>query len=200
MARIAGVDLPREKRVEIALTYIFGIGLPTSQRILDKTAVNPSSRVRDLTDSEVARLRQIIEREVKVEGALRTEVAMNIKRLMDIGSYRGGRHRKGLPVRGQRTHTNARTKKGPRRAIRAKKTVESEGIVHITATFNNTLITITDSKGNTVSWGTAGKSGFKGSKKSTSFAATVAAENCAREAYNMGVRRVHVRVQGPGAG
>ena len=123
MARIAGVDLPREKRVEIALTYIFGIGLPTSQRILDKTAVNPSARVRDLTDSEVARLRQIIEREVKVEGALRTEVAMNIKRLMDIGTYRGGRHRKGLPVRGQRTHTNARTKKGPRRAIAGKKKV-----------------------------------------------------------------------------
>src|SRR5882672_1634615 len=123
MARIAGVDLPREKRVEIALTYIFGIGLPTSQRILDKTAVRPNARVRDLTDSEVARLRQVIEREVKVEGALRTEVAMNIKRLMDIGTYRGGRHRKGLPVRGQRTRTNARTKKGPRRAIAGKKKV-----------------------------------------------------------------------------
>ena len=123
MARIAGVDLPREKRVEIALTYIFGIGLPTSQRILDKTAVSPNARVRDLTDSEVARLRQVIEREVKVEGALRTEVAMNIKRLMDIGTYRGGRHRKGLPVRGQHTHTNARTKKGPRRAIAGKKKV-----------------------------------------------------------------------------
>jgi len=123
MARIAGVDLPREKRVEIALTYIFGIGLPTSQHLLDKTAVNPSTRVRDLSDAEVARLRQVIEREVKVEGALRTEVAMNIKRLMDIGSYRGSRHRKGLPVRGQRTHTNARTKKGPRRAIAGKKKV-----------------------------------------------------------------------------
>jgi len=123
MARIAGVDLPREKRVEIALTYIFGIGLPTSQRILDQTAVNPDARVRDLSDAEVARLRQVIEREVKVEGALRTEVAMNIKRLMDIGSYRGTRHRKGLPVRGQRTHTNARTKKGPRRAIAGKKKV-----------------------------------------------------------------------------
>lgn len=123
MARIAGVDLPREKRVEIALTYIFGIGVPTSQRILDQTAVNPSTRVRDLTDAEVARLRQTIEREVRVEGALRTEVAMNIKRLMDIGTYRGTRHRKGLPVRGQRTHTNARTKKGPRRAIAGKKKV-----------------------------------------------------------------------------
>lgn len=123
MARIAGVDLPREKRVEVALTYIFGVGLSTSQRILDKTGVSPDSRVRDLTDAEVARLRQVIEREVKVEGALRTEVAMNIKRLMDIGSYRGGRHRRGLPVRGQRTHTNARTKKGPRRAIAGKKRV-----------------------------------------------------------------------------
>jgi small subunit ribosomal protein S13 len=123
MARIAGVDLPREKRVEIALTYIFGVGLATAQRILDKTGVSPDSRVRDLSDAEVARLRQVIEREVKVEGALRTEVAMNIKRLMDIGSYRGMRHKKGLPVRGQRTHTNARTKKGPRRPIAGKKKV-----------------------------------------------------------------------------
>jgi small subunit ribosomal protein S13 len=123
MARIAGVDLPREKRVEIALTYIYGVGLATAQRILDKTGVSPDSRVRDLSDAEVARLRQVIEREVKVEGALRTEVAMNIKRLMDIGSYRGMRHKKGLPVRGQRTHTNARTKKGPRRPIAGKKKV-----------------------------------------------------------------------------
>jgi small subunit ribosomal protein S13 len=123
MARIAGVDLPREKRVEVALTYIFGIGMPTAQHLLDKTAVNPNTRVRDLSDAEVARLRQVIEREVKVEGALRTDVAMHIKRLMDIGSYRGSRHKKGLPVRGQRTHTNARTKKGPRRAIAGKKKV-----------------------------------------------------------------------------
>lgn len=121
MARIAGVDLPREKRVEAALTYIFGIGITTSRTILDKTAVAPDTRVRDLSDAEVARLRQAIDRDVKVEGALRTEVAMNIKRLMDIGSYRGLRHRRGLPVRGQRTHTNARTKKGPRRAIAGKK-------------------------------------------------------------------------------
>lgn len=123
MARIAGVDLPRDKRVEVALTYIYGVGLSTAQRILEKTGVNPDTRVRDLSDAEVARLRQVIEREVKVEGALRTEIAMNIKRLMDIGSYRGGRHRRGLPVRGQRTHTNARTKKGPRRAIAGKKKV-----------------------------------------------------------------------------
>ena len=123
MARIAGVDLPREKRVEIALTYIFGVGRSTATRILDDTAVDPNQRVRDLSDAEVARLRQAIERQVKVEGALRTEIAMNIKRLMDIGSYRGIRHRRGLPVRGQRTHTNARTKKGPRRAIAGRKKV-----------------------------------------------------------------------------
>ncbi len=123
MARIAGVDLPRDKRVEIALTYIYGVGRSTAQRVLDDTAVGPHTRVRDLTDAEVARLRQAIERQVKVEGALRTEVAMNIKRLMDIGSYRGLRHRRGLPVRGQRTHTNARTKKGPRRPIAGKKKI-----------------------------------------------------------------------------
>ncbi len=121
MARISGVDLPREKRVEIALTYIFGIGLTTSQRLLGETGISPDTRVRDLSDNEVARLRQMIERSVRVEGTLRTEIAMNIKRLMDLGSYRGSRHRKGLPVRGQRTHTNARTKKGPRRAIAGKK-------------------------------------------------------------------------------
>ena len=121
MARIAGVDLPREKRVEVALTYIYGVGRVTSQRLLEETGVSADTRVRDLSDAEVARLRQVIERSLRVEGALRTEIAMNIKRLMDIGSYRGIRHRRGLPVRGQRTHTNARTKKGPRRAIAGKK-------------------------------------------------------------------------------
>lgn len=121
MARIAGVDLPREKRVEIGLTYIFGIGNATSRKLLAETDISPDTRVRDLTDAEVGRLRQVIERLVKTEGALRTEVAMNIKRLMDTGAYRGVRHRRGLPVRGQRTHTNARTKKGPRRAIAGKK-------------------------------------------------------------------------------
>jgi small subunit ribosomal protein S13 len=121
MARIAGVDLPREKRVEIALTYIFGIGRSTSTKLLAETGVSPDTRVRDLSDAEVARLRQMIERSVTVEGALRTETAMNIKRLMDIGSYRGVRHRRGLPLRGQRTHTNARTKKGRRVAIAGKK-------------------------------------------------------------------------------
>jgi small subunit ribosomal protein S13 len=123
MARIAGVDLPREKRVEIGLTYIFGIGPSVARKILAETGVSPDTRVKDLNDADVNKLRQAIERDVRVEGALRTEIAMNIKRLMDIGSYRGIRHRRGLPVRGQRTHTNARTKKGPRRAIAGKKKV-----------------------------------------------------------------------------
>ena len=123
MARISGVDLPREKKVEIGLTYIFGIGKNTASDIIQKAGIDPTLRIRDLSDADVNRLRQVIERDHKVEGALRTEVAMNIKRLMDIGSYRGIRHRRGLPVRGQRTHTNARTKKGPRRAIAGKKKV-----------------------------------------------------------------------------
>jgi small subunit ribosomal protein S13 len=121
MARIAGVDLPREKRVEVGLTAIFGIGRATALVVLERTGIAPTTRVRDLSDAEVARLRQAIERDLRVEGALRTEVAMNIKRLMDIGCYRGMRHRRGLPVRGQRTRTNARTKKGPRRTIAGKK-------------------------------------------------------------------------------
>jgi|ERR1700691_6547942 small subunit ribosomal protein S13 len=123
MARIAGIDLPRDKKVEVGLTYIFGIGRATARKIVASTGVSSALRVRELTDVDVNRLRQAIERDYRVEGALRTEVAMNIKRLMDIGSYRGIRHRKGLPVRGQRTHTNARTKKGPRRAIAGKKKV-----------------------------------------------------------------------------
>jgi small subunit ribosomal protein S13 len=123
MARIAGVDLPREKRVEVGLTYIFGIGPSIARRILAETGVSPETRIKDLSDTDVNRLRQVIERDHRVEGALRTEISMNIKRLMDIGSYRGVRHRRGLPVRGQRTHTNARTKKGPRRAIAGKKKV-----------------------------------------------------------------------------
>jgi small subunit ribosomal protein S13 len=123
MARISGVDLPREKRVDIGLTYIYGIGRVVARRILEAAGVAPEIRVKDLSDADVNKLRQEIEKTYRVEGALRTEIAMNIKRLMDIGSYRGIRHRRGLPVRGQRTHTNARTKKGPRRAIAGKKKV-----------------------------------------------------------------------------
>ncbi|MFD0590836.1 30S ribosomal protein S13 [Paenibacillus sp. GCM10027627] len=121
MARIAGVDIPRDKRVEIALTYIFGIGKTTSQKILATTEVNPDTRVRDLTEDELARLREAIDKSVKVEGDLRREISLNIKRLTEIGCYRGLRHRRGLPVRGQRTKTNARTRKGPRRTVANKK-------------------------------------------------------------------------------
>ena len=121
MARVAGVDLPREKRVEVGLTYIYGIGLHTSQRLLDRTRISPETRVRDLTDDEVNRLRDIVDKEMRVEGDLRREVSMNIKRLMDIGSYRGLRHRRGMPLRGQRTRTNARTRRGPRRAVGGRK-------------------------------------------------------------------------------
>ena len=121
MARIAGVDIPREKRVEVSLTYIFGIGLPTSQRILTQTNINPDTRVRDLTEDQVNRLRELIDRRYKVEGDLRREVALNVKRLQEIGSYRGLRHRRNLPVRGQRTKTNARQRRGPRKTVGARR-------------------------------------------------------------------------------
>jgi small subunit ribosomal protein S13 len=117
VARIAGIDIPREKRVEIALTYVYGIGLPTSQKILQQTNINPDTRVRDLTEEQVGRLRELIDRRHKVEGDLRREVALNIKRLQEIGSYRGLRHRRNLPARGQRTKTNARQRRGPKRTV-----------------------------------------------------------------------------------
>jgi small subunit ribosomal protein S13 len=121
MARVAGVDLPREKRGEVALTYIYGIGTPTAKRLLADAQVDPNKRVKAWSEDEVARIRDMIERTIKVEGDLRREISMNIKRLMDIGCYRGIRHRRGLPVRGQRTHTNSRTRKGPRRGVMVKK-------------------------------------------------------------------------------
>ncbi len=122
MARIAGVDLPREKRVEIGITYIYGIGRPTAAKILKATGVNPDTRVKDLTEDDVAKLRDYIEHNLKVEGELKSEVSLNIKRLMEIGCFRGVRHRKGLPVRGQSSKRNARTRKGPRRTVAKKKT------------------------------------------------------------------------------
>jgi len=121
MARIAGVDLPRDKRVIIALTYIFGIGKTTAKKIINETGVNPDTRVRDLTEDEISKIRDVIDKQLKVEGDLRREIALNIKRLVEIGCYRGIRHRRGLPVRGQRTKTNARTRKGPRRTVANKK-------------------------------------------------------------------------------
>ena len=126
MARIAGVDLPREKRVEIALTYIYGIGRKTAQDILNKTGINMDTRIRDLTEDEVNRLREYIDRNHKVEGDLRREVAMNIKRLMEIGCYRGLRHRRGLPVRGQTTKNNARTRKGPKRTVGVRRKKQAD--------------------------------------------------------------------------
>lgn len=128
MARIAGVDLPRDKKVKIGLTYIYGIGQTTALKVLEKAKIDPEIRVKDLSDEDIKNIRNIISSELKVEGALRTDVQMNIKRLMDIGCYRGLRHRRGLPVRGQRTKTNARTRKGPRRTIsRKKKKVGKKG-------------------------------------------------------------------------
>ena len=121
MARIAGIDLPREKRGEVALTYIYGVGRPTAIRVLSDARVDPNKRVSGWSEEETGRVREILERDVRVEGDLRREISMNVKRLMDIGAYRGMRHRKGLPVRGQRTHTNARTRKGPRRGVMVKK-------------------------------------------------------------------------------
>ena len=121
MARLVGVDLPRDKRIEIALTYIYGIGLTTSKKILAETGVNPDIRVKDLTEDDLSKLRDYIQEHLKVEGDLHREVTQNVKRLMEIGCYRGLRHRRGLPVRGQRTHTNARTRKGPRKQIGGKK-------------------------------------------------------------------------------
>ena len=122
MARIAGIDLPMEKRIEVALTYIFGIGPTTAKKLLASAGVSPDIRVKNLSDEDAGKLRSLIEREYKVEGALRTEITMNIKRLMDIGAYRGLRHRRSLPVHGQRTKTNARTRKGPKKTMAGKKT------------------------------------------------------------------------------
>jgi small subunit ribosomal protein S13 len=121
MARIAGVDLPSSKRIEVALTYIYGLGRTLARKVIDEAGVNPDTRVHKLTDEEIAHLRNIIEKDYKIEGELRTEVSMNVKRLIDIGSYRGLRHRRGLPVRGQRTRTNARTRKGKRKTVAGKK-------------------------------------------------------------------------------
>ena len=127
MARIAGIDLPREKRIEIALTYIFGIGRPTASKLLQLTGVNPDIRVKDLSDPDIQKLREQIEKNLKVEGDLRREISGAIKRLMDIGCYRGMRHRRGLPVRGQRTKTNARTRKGPKKTVAGKKKAKGPG-------------------------------------------------------------------------
>ena len=256
MARIAGVDLPLNKRVEVGLTYIFGIGRSRSKDILAKATVSTDTRVKDLSEDDVRKIRQVITDEGKVEGDLRKDIGLDIKRLMEINCYRGMRHRRGLPVRGQRTHTNARTRKGPaqgrhrrqeegnqeivkcqcrlrrrdpdigptatpddeltgtnngncrapkagaRRAGTKKKERKNipHGVAAIDATFNNTIVAISDPMGNTLSWSSAGRIGFKGSRKGTPFAAQVAAQNAAQLAQEHGVRSVDVKVKGPGAG
>ena len=211
MARIAGVDIPREKRVEIALTYIFGVGPHTARRVLTIANIDPNLRVKNLNDEQVGRLRDVIDKEAKVEGELRREIALNIKRLMEIGTYRGLRHRRGLPVRGQRTRTNARTRRGPRKTVgvRKKKVVRTRrrekkhvtvGQAHIQSTFNNTVVSLTDAQGNVLAWGSAGSQGFKGSRKSTPFAAQVTAEATARRAMEHGLKQIEIFVKGPGAG
>ena len=224
MARIAGVDLPRDKRIEIGLSYIYGIGRKTATEILKATGVNPDTRVRDLTEDDVSKLREYIDHNCRVEGDLRRDVAFDIKRLIEIGCYRGVRHRKGLPVRGQRSKTNARTRKGPKKTIahktkyggvsmaaqkggkktavrrrRGRKNID-RGAAHIQSTFNNTIVTITDTQGNAVSWASAGELGFRGSRKSTPFAAQTAAETAAKVAMEHGMKSVEVFVKGPGSG
>src|ERR1700712_287639 len=194
MARISGVDIPREQRLEIALTYIYGIGKPTAQKICTDTGLDPNERVRNLTEDEVNKIRVWVEETGQVvEGDLRRNVAQDIKRKIEIGCYQGIRHRKGLPVHGQRTHPNARPRKRERKNV-------TNGIVHIKSSFNNTIVSITDTEGNVISWASSGAVGFKGSRKSTPFAAQMAAEKAARAAMEHGLRRVEVQVKGPGSG
>ena len=220
--RIVGVDLPQNKRGEIALTYIFGIGRSSSAKILDKAGVDKNIKVKDWTDDQAAKIREIIGAEYKVEGDLRSEVQLNIKRLMDIGCYRGIRHRLGLPVRGQSTKNNARTRKGKKKTVAnkkkatkylivdmAKKTVaarkknvkvDANGQLHVHSSFNNLIVSLANSEGQVISWSSAGKMGFRGSKKNTPYAAQMAAQDCAKVAYDLGLRKVKAYVKGPGNG
>src|ERR1700678_2344153 len=171
VARIAGVNIPTNKRVVVALQYIHGIGPAKAKEIVHKVSIPEARRVSQLTDQEVLQLREVIDRDYMVEGDLRREVAMNIKRLMDLGCYRGLRHRRGLPVRGQRTHTNARTRKGKAVANAGKKKLRNitSGVSHVAATSNNTVITITDAQASPIAWSSSGSQGFKVSRKSTPY-------------------------------
>jgi len=201
--RIVGVDLPQNKRVEIALTYIFGIGRSRSNTILEKSGVDKDTKVKDLTDDQAAAIREIIGAEFKVEGDLRSEVQLNIKRLMDIGCYRGVRHRIGLPLRGQSTKNNARTRKGKKKTVAAKKRnvkVDANGQLHVHSSFNNIIVSLANSEGQVISWSSAGKMGFRGSKKNTPYAAQMAAQDCAKIAFDLGLRKVKAYVKGPGNG
>ena len=189
MARLVGVDLPRDKRMAIALTYIYGIGRSQAANALEATGISPDLRSKDLTDEQVLALRDWIDQNLKVEGDLRREVAADVRRKVEIGCYQGIRHRKGLPVRGQRKKLRRKEKKNV-----------AHGHAHIKSTFNNTIVSITDSTGAVISWASAGQVGFKGSRKSTPFAAQLAAEAAARRAMEHGMRKVDVFVKGPGSG
>src|SRR5262249_24714852 len=212
MPRILGVDIPNDKPTHISLRYIYGVGPTLALRLCDQAKVDPQRRAKELTDDDISRLARILDREYTVEGPLRRQLQQNIARLRDIGCYRGFRHRRGLPVRGQRTRTNARTRKDPRKTVAGKKGVKevrgesieewgsvakkkkrkarrnvSRGIAHIKATFNNTIVTITDTNGDTLCFASAGTVGFKASRKSTPFAAQRAAEVCAERATKFGL-------------
>ncbi len=223
MARIAGVNVPREKRVEIGLTYIFGIGRSTANRVLAQVGINPDTYVRDLTEEEVTRLRDVIEKELVVEGDLRRERANNVKRLSEIGCYRGLRHRRGLPVarpahQDQRPHAQGSAQdrrqaaeevgQGAQCHVRRQRAgahaaapeEHPVGHAHIKTSFNNTIVTLTDRDGNVIAWETAGSAGFKGSRKSTPFAAQVTADAAARKGMEHGLQKVDVYVKGPGSG
>ena len=201
--RIVGVDLPQNKRGEIALTYIFGIGRSAANAILAKAGVDKDIKVKDWTDAQAAKVREVIGADYKVEGDLRSEIQLNIKRLMDIGCYRGIRHRIGLPVRGQSTKNNARTRKGRKKTVAAKKRnvkVTADGQLHVHSSFNNIIVCLANSEGQVISWSSAGKMGFRGSKKNTPYAAQMAAQDCAKIAFDLGLRKVKAYVKGPGNG
>jgi len=225
LARIAGVNLPNQKRLEIGLTYIYGIGQSTARKVALALSLNPDTKIKDLTDEEVTKLRQYIDEKLQVEGDLRRDRSQAIKRLGEIGSYRGIRHRRGLPVNGQRTRTNARTRKGPAKPVsrgkkatarplmapprktaargRTRRRVRKNiaiGQAHIKTSFNNTIVALTDKDGNVIAWESAGSAGFKGSRKSTPFAAQVTADSCARKGMEHGLQKVEVFVKGPGSG
>src|SRR3954462_13474178 len=227
MARIAGINIPLNKRIEVGLTYIYGIGRPTSNQMLAELGISPDTYVRDLTEDEVGKLRDRIDSGLTVEGDLRRERSQNVKRLMEIGCYRGLRHRRGLPVRGQKTKTNARTRKGPKRMqVAGKKKATKKwddespmpapkrpqrgrrkpkknipiGQAHIKTSFNNAIVSLTDREGNVIAWESAGGAGFKGSRKSTPFAAQVTADAAARKGIERGLQKVEVFVKGPGSG
>ena len=222
MARISGVNIPLNKRVEIGLTYIYGVGRPTANKLLGELSISPDTYVRDLTEDEVSKLRDLIDRDFTVEGDLRRERSQAVKRLMEIGCYRGIRHRRGLPgarpehqderphAQGSQAHVDrgqeegdGRSEPAPRRPQRGRRKVKKNipiGQAHIKTSFNNTIVALTDREGNVIAWESAGGAGFKGSRKSTPFAAQVTADAAARKGIEQGMQKVEVFVKGPGSG